>query len=148
MKSLNLILAFLVLFFMNSTVSAENNIYSLGLTKVENVKYLGNRMFSFELRKESSKNDHPREDLFRGNETISFTFNADELNGIIVIIEKKLRKDITLTGKNFVNLLLEKVKNNESINLTCEIKPQYASEASERKPFELTYFQVSEYKNQ
>ena len=152
MKILNFILAIITLFYISSTVSAEDNIYEhniygLGLVKVENVEYLGDKIFSFELQK-SKENNNQTIKLFRGNETISFILNADELDGIIVVaIDNDLREDITLTGKNFVNLLLGKMKNNESIILTCGIKPQSNSEESERRPFELTYFQISEYKN-
>lgn len=141
MKLLNLILVFFVLSFIGSIAFAENNIYGLGLVKVENVKYLGDKIFSFELRKTEPNSNHP---LFKDNETISFTFNADELDGLIVVINKGLREDIKLTGKRFVNLLLEKLKNNESINLTCGIRSESTSEKQERKIYKLTYFQVNE----
>ena len=143
-KLFYIVLPFIVLFFMSSTIFAENNIYGLGYTKVKNARYLDNKIFFFELKKLQKNNSHPREKLFRGSETVSFTFNPDELDGIIVVSNKEFREDIKITGKNFVNLLLKKEKNNEYLNLTCGIKSQTTSEASDIKSFKLTYFQINE----
>ncbi|MCP4159772.1 MAG: hypothetical protein GY760_06840 [Deltaproteobacteria bacterium] len=141
MKLSRLLLACLtVLLIMNSNLFANTNIYDLGITRVEKVSYQGGNVFHFKLRKVNQKPETLSDGLFKGKHVISFEIDADKLNGVRVVITNESREDIELTGINFVNLLIGKFKNSETIHLSCGINSQHISS---KPSYKLMYFQVN-----
>jgi hypothetical protein len=126
---LNLILISAI-FLLPITISAVET-QGLGAVKVQEVKYVSDGTFLVTLSSESEAQN-------------TFEFKPDELDGVLACStpsETITRMDITLSGSDFINLLILKMSKNETINISCGFK-----ETTDDGKLKLSYFQVNQSK--
>jgi len=125
--------------------SAEPIMDNASSAFIEEITYLGNSHFAFTLHSSDENKNLTSENKLGQRSTIRLELNADKLDGILVMSSPNKiikREDISLKGKDFINLLNRYMKEKTPVNLTFSVKPS-VEKAELVQRFELVYFQVN-----
>ena len=131
---------------LSSTLSANEVILDLGKVKVVTVMYVRDGKFNVTLSRTPTSDSKTKPLFFNNEPTLSFEFHPDKLDGISVIATPNqviTRRDETLRGSAFINLLLSKMVSGEYLALSCAFKKKKSSSATKLKEYVLSYFQVN-----
>ena len=129
-----------------STLSAEEEIHGLGMVSVAEVMYMQEGEFCITLSMVSTPTTETNPLFFNNEPTLSFQFHPDKLDGICVIVtpdQMISRRDITLTGPEFMNLLLCKMASGQALDLSCGFTQMQSDSGIESEKYVLSYFQVN-----
>ncbi|GEM_PF-6848317 len=114
---------------------------------VSEVNYLGDGEFSFTLQSSDSSNITDS-GVFGERDHVVLAFNADLLEGVRIVVysdnELITREDIKLSGRELINLLLQKMCTHANINLTFAVATSDSIDLNADTSFDIVYFQVNE----